>query len=95
MYRILARGLMLLLGGVLVLVIILMSTALLQTYRQFETMKLRESELVKELETRQNELEHRQEYLRLVVEDPEFIERVVRDKLGFARQGETIFRFDQ
>lgn len=86
---------MLLLGGVLVLVIILMSTALLQTYRQFETMKLRESELVKELETRQNELEHRQEYLRLVVEDPEFIERVVRDKLGFARQGETIFRFDQ
>ncbi len=95
MQRIFARGFILFLAGVLVVVLVLMSAAVLQTYRQYETMRKREIALAVQLEKKQDELRNRQEYLRLVLEDPHFLERVVREKLGYARPDETIFRFDQ
>jgi cell division protein FtsB len=30
----------------------------------------------------------------LLKKDPEYVEKVVRDKLGYGREGETIYRFD-
>ncbi len=78
----------------LLLVIIVMGAALLQAYREYKTFETRESELAAELTARSEELRQRQEYLRLVLEDPRFLERVVREKLGFVKPNETIYRFE-
>lgn len=93
-YRFLAKALLGLLTCVLLLVVVVMGTALLQAYREYKAFQATEAALAAELASRSDELRTRQEYLRLVLEDPQFLERVVREKLGFARANETIYRFE-
>lgn len=93
MFRIFAKGLIYLLTALLVFVVIFMGTALLRTYREYSAFKEKESELSAQLEAKQAELRDRQEYLRMVLDDPAFIDKVVREKLGFAKPSEKIYRF--
>ncbi len=93
MFRFIAKGLVILLSSTLVLVIAVMGTALLGTYREYSAMKQRETELAAVLDARQAELRQRQEYLRMVLDDPEFIDRVVRERMGFAKPNEKVYRF--
>jgi cell division protein FtsB len=64
--------------------------------------------LIKKTRLFENELEKKQAALReeeelnsrlkreikLLKEDPDYVEKVVRDKLGYAREGEGIYRFE-
>jgi len=93
MFRFFAKGLVILLSAVLILVIAVMGTSLLRTYHEYSAFKHKEMELSALLENRQAELRDRQEYLRMVLDDPEFIERVVREKLGFTKPNEKIYHF--
>ena len=93
MFRIVAKALTYFLTLLLLFVVIFMGTALLRTYREYRTYRVREVELTAQLEAKQAELRQRQEYLRMVLDDPEFIDRVIREKLGFARPSEKVFRF--
>lgn len=93
-YRILAKAALAFLVFLLLVVVTVMGTALLQVYREYQAFQSNEAALAQELKERNAELHQRQEYLRLVLEDPQFLERVVRDKLGFARANETIYRFE-
>lgn len=95
MFRFFAKGIVYLLSTVLVLVIVVMGTSLLSTYRELSAYKAKEAELTATLEARKAELRDREEYLRMVLEDPEFIDRVVREKLGFAKPNEKIYHFGQ
>lgn len=93
MFRIVAKGLIYFLTALLVFVVIFMGTALLRTYREYNAFRQKEAELSAQLEAKQTELRERQEYLRMVLEDPSFIDKVVREKLGFAKPSEKIYRF--
>lgn len=93
MFRIVAKGLIYFLTALLVFVVIFMGTALLRTYREYNAFRQKEAELSSQLEAKQTELRERQEYLRMVLEDPSFIDKVVREKLGFAKPSEKIYRF--
>lgn len=93
MFRIVAKGLVYFLSVLLVFVIVFMGTALLRTYREYSAFKIKEAELTVQLEQKQTELRQRQEYLRMVLDDPDFIDRVIREKLGFAKPSEKVYRF--
>lgn len=93
MFRIVAKALTYFLTLLLVFVVIFMGTALLRTYREYRTYRQKEVELTVQLEAKQAELRARQEYLRMVLDDPEFIDRVIREKLGFAKPSERVYRF--
>jgi cell division protein FtsB len=93
MFRIVAKGLIYFLTALLVFVVIFMGTALLRTYREYNAFRQKEAELSAQLEAKQTELRERQEYLRMVLDDPSFIDKVVREKLGFAKPSEKIYRF--
>ena len=93
MFRIVAKALTYFLTLLLLFVVIFMGTALLRTYREYSAYKQKEVELTAQLEAKQAELRQRQEYLRMVLDDPEFIDRVIREKLGFAKPSEKVFRF--
>jgi len=93
MFRFFAKGLVYLLSAVLVLVIAVMGTSLLRTYREYSAFKHKETELAIQLESKRAELRERQEYLRMVLDDPDFIDRVVREKLGFTKPNEKVYRF--
>ena len=93
MFRIVAKGLIYFLTILLVLVVVFMGTSLLRTYREYRTYKVREAELTVQLDQKQAELRQRQEYLRMVLDDPDFIDRVIREKLGFTKPTEKVYRF--
>lgn len=55
----------------------------------------------RELEAKQYALKQEEELnarlkreIDLLKKDPEYVEKVARDKLGYAREGETIYRFE-
>ena len=54
-----------------------------------------ELELEKQLSHLKGKISQREKYLNLVLHEPDFLERVVRQKLGYARSEETIYRFEK
>lgn len=64
----------------------------LQSFREYKNFKLEENRIEAKLAQTQEELEHQEIYLSLL-EDPDFLERVARERLGYARPDELLFRF--
>lgn len=95
MRALLARGITGLLMLLLLAVTVALSTVLLQTWREHRQLQSREKSLQAELAALRKEQARQEEYLRLIMEDPAFLERVVRDKLGYVRPDEMIFLFEE
>ncbi len=91
----LTRVLFFLLTLLLLTISISLAAVFLQTYREYKAFKVRESEYMARLEQTRRELTAKEEYLRLILTDPRFLERVVREKLGYARPDEMIFHFEE
>ncbi len=65
----------------------------MQTYREYENFRVREFRMKAKLTQAQKEFEQKEMYLARLLEDPEFLERVVRERLGYTRPDELLFRF--
>lgn len=91
----LARSLVYLLNGLLCLVLVCFAVLILDTYREYRSFKNREQMYQERLLAARADLDSRETYLRLLLDDPRFLEKVVRQKLGYARPDEIIFRFEQ
>ena len=83
-----------LLSTLLALAVLSFSALFLQSYREFEYFKSKEMELEKQLSHLKVKISQKEKYLDLVLHEPDFLERVVRQKLGYARPDETIYRFE-
>lgn len=64
-----------------------------QTREEYETFQHRENKHEQELEQAKHELKSKQLYHRRLYNDPEFLERVVRERLNYSRENERIFIF--
>jgi len=82
------------LSVLLALVGVLSAFLFLQAKRELDHFKNREGELHQQLANLQVQLEAREEFLQRLQSDPDFLDRVVRQRLGYARPDELIFRFD-
>lgn len=80
------------LAGALLILIIFFISLILQTSREYENFKARELRIEKKLIQARKELEYNEMYLELL-DDPDFLERVARERLGYARPDELLFRF--
>ena len=78
--------------GALLLLIIFFSSLILQTHREYKNFKARELRIEEKLIQARKELEYKEMYLSLL-DDPDFLERVARERLGYARPDELLFRF--
>jgi cell division protein FtsB len=65
-----------------------------QTQREHAAFVDRHQRMEKRLAVIREQRAEREAYLRAFLEDPEFVERVVRERLGYAAPGETIFRYE-
>ncbi len=83
-----------LLSGVLCLVVFSLVMVLLQTWREYDHFKEREYQYEQRLLKTQTEFQSKEEYFNRILNDPEFLERIVREKLGYTRPDEMIFRFE-
>ncbi|MFP4157912.1 MAG: FtsB family cell division protein [Opitutales bacterium] len=87
------RVLILMLAGVLVVMVLFFASLLLKTHREFENFKARQHRIEMRLTQARNEFAQKEAYLRRLMEDPEFLERVARERLGYSRPDELLFRF--
>lgn len=85
----------------LILLIVILSgvtTALFlvwsQTRREYANFELRRAEAEVRLATLRKEREAKEEYLRAFLSEPEFVERVIRERMGYIAPGEIVFRFE-
>lgn len=87
------RVILLMMMGVLLVLIVFFSSLMVQTYREYKNFRARELRIEGKLTQARKEFEHKEAYLARLLEDPEFLERVVRERLGYARPDELLFRF--
>jgi cell division protein DivIC len=89
------RVILLMMMGVLLALIVFFSSLMVQTYREYKNFRVRELRIEAKLTQAQKEFEQKEMYLARMLEDPEFLERVVRERLGYARPDELLFRFSE
>ena len=65
-----------------------------QTRREYVAFEEHHIQVKAELASKKMEREAKEAYLREFLNDPEFVERVIRDRLGYVGPGEIIFRFE-
>jgi cell division protein FtsB len=87
------RVVLLMLAGALLILIIFFGSILLQTQRELSQFQERETRLETKLRQAEVEFNQKEGYLGRLAEDPEFLERVARDRLGYTRPDEILFRF--
>jgi cell division protein FtsB len=64
-----------------------------QTYQELATLKTQASENRQRLAMAERELHEQERTLMQLQTDPQFLEAMIRRKLGYARSGELVFRF--
>lgn len=89
------RVVLLMMMGVLLALIVFFSSLMVQTYREYKNFRVRELRIEAKLTQARKEFEQKEMYLARLLEDPEFMERVVRERLGYARPDELLFRFSE
>ena len=87
------RVLLFMLLGLLCVLVIFFGGLLLNTHREFQNFKTRQDRIESKLIQARKEFEQKEAYLTRLLEDPEFLERVVRERLGYSRPDELLFRF--
>ena len=65
-----------------------------QTRREYLAFEERRQRAEEQLATLRVEREAKEDYLRAFLNDPEFVERVIRERMGYTAPGEILFRFD-
>jgi len=64
-----------------------------QNLKEYEQFREKEIQLSERIASEKAEYERQRKYHRKLTNDPLFLEAVVRERLGYAREGEIIFRF--
>ncbi len=76
-----------------ILVVIAVIAMFIPQIRQYNELHRREAAIQEEIRLEEEIIKHlkdRQEKLRT---DPRFVEKIAREELGYAKPGETVFRF--
>lgn len=79
--------------GMLGILVVFFGGMLLKTHREFQNFKERELRIESKLIQARKEFHEKEAYLNRLLEDPDFLERVVRERLGYSRPDELLFRF--
>jgi len=83
----------LMLMGMLCVLVIFLGGLVLKTHREYQNFKARENRIEAKLIQARKEFVQKEAYMTRLIDDPEFLERVVRERLGYARPDELLFRF--
>jgi len=87
------RFLIIMLLGMLGILVVFFGGMLLKTHREFQNFKERQFRIESKLIQARKEFREKEAYLNRLLEDPDFLERVVRERLGYSRPDELLFRF--
>lgn len=78
---------------VLAVLVGVFSLLFVQAYREWGVFLEREQRYMSRLKLLESDIAHEEAYLNALLRDPVFMEHVARERLGYAKQGELLFRF--
>ena len=87
------RALLFILAGMLVMLILFFSSLMIRKNREFQQFEARQARIEAKLLQAQQEFEKKEVYLARLLNDPQFLESVVRERFGYSSDGEVIFKF--
>lgn len=93
--RLVSRILRVVLALLLVGVVAALAMVWAQTQREYENFHAEREQAREALAVVRAEREHKEAYLRAFLNDPAFVERVVRERLGYVGPGDILFRFEE
>lgn len=67
----------------------------IETRAEYNQLKLAEADAKRRLAEAQVRLAEQEKILQRLRTDPEFVEKVIRSRLGYAKPGEYIFRYEK
>lgn len=67
----------------------------IRNYRVYEATQERNKKLKEELGDLQKEVNKQEAYLKRLLTDPVFFDSVVRQRLGYTREDEIVYRFEE
>jgi cell division protein FtsB len=88
-YKLLFIGLIILIGSVMSVY----GVVFLRGFREYRQLSLKADRLEHQLNEVTTEVTYKEEYLNRLVNDPEFLNHVTQQRLGFAAANEIVFRF--
>jgi cell division protein FtsB len=65
----------------------------MQTYQELTNLRMQATETRQKLQVAEQDLREQERMLSQLRGDPQYVESMIRRKLGYAKQGETVFRF--
>jgi len=83
----------LLLSTMLIVLLSLFGLLFVQNYRQFTVLGQRLARGQTRIEQLEGQVHQQEAYLNALLTDPDFMEHVARERLGYAKEGELIFHF--
>ncbi len=75
-------------------VVLWAATFFIQMHREWTALNVQEINNQRRLAEAHARLQEQEEYLDQLRHDPALVERIIRQKLGYAREREFIFRFE-
>ena len=81
--------------GTFVVLVFLSGDLLLKTRRELQNFKNRQDKIEKQLVEAKEEFERKEAYHMELLKGGEFLQRVARERLGYSRPDELIFRFTE
>lgn len=81
--------------GAIVVVVALFAVIGRQGLKEYGQFREKEIQLRERIESEKMAYDRKREYYRKLMNDPEFLEAVVRERLGYAREDEVIFVFEE
>ena len=66
-----------------------------RNYKEYAQFRERDALMKERVAAERTEFDRQQKYYNRLMNDPFFLEAVVRDRLGYVRQNEWVFRFEE
>jgi cell division protein FtsB len=76
-----------------VLVVIAVTAMFVPQFKQYHELRRKEAALQDEIRLEEEMVKHLKNQQERLRSDPRFVEKLAREELGYAKPGETVFRF--
>ena len=76
-----------------VLVVIAVTAMFVPQFKQYHELRRKEAVLQDEIRIEEDIIKHLRDQQERLKSDPRFVEKLARKELGYAKPGETVFRF--
>ncbi len=80
---------------VLATIVVAFAFVLHQTYQEYRIFQKREATYAIQIKELQKQIEAKEAYVDRLKNDPEFLERVIRERLGYSSPNDILYKFPE